>query len=65
MVKVKKKKNYLITGGIGFIGKAISKLLIDKGHKVKIVDVNFRNKKNPIINKNIEYFNVDISGRNV
>tara|TARA_B100002051_G_scaffold273224_1_gene311578 strand:- start:854 stop:1792 length:939 start_codon:yes stop_codon:yes gene_type:complete len=38
----KNKKHFLVTGGSGFIGSAISKLLIDKGHKVTIFDDNSR-----------------------
>ena len=29
---------YLITGGAGYIGSCVSQFLIDKGHKVIIVD---------------------------
>ena len=36
------KKTYLITGGQGFIGKAISLSLLDQGNKVIIFDNNFR-----------------------
>ena len=39
------KKTYLITGGQGFIGKAISLSLLDQGNKVIILDNNFRKKK--------------------
>ena len=39
------KKNYFITGGIGFIGKAISKSLLAQGNSVVILDNNFRKKK--------------------
>ena len=37
-----KKKNFLITGGTGFIGSNISNLLIKNNHKVKIFDNNSR-----------------------
>ena len=32
------KKNYLITGGAGFIGSHLTKKLLDEGNKVTIVD---------------------------
>ena len=38
------KKKYLITGGLGFIGKAITKSLIEKNNSVIIVDNQFRHK---------------------
>ena len=38
----KNKKHFLVTGGSGFIGSAICKLLISKGHKVTIFDNNSR-----------------------
>ena len=38
------KKKYLITGGLGFIGRAITKSLIEKNNSVIIVDNQFRHK---------------------
>ena len=38
----KKKKHFLITGGTGFIGSAISRCLVDGGYKVTIFDNNSR-----------------------
>ena len=40
------KKRYLITGGSGFIGRAITKSLLEKKNSVNIIDNNFRNKNN-------------------
>ena len=37
-----KKKTFLVTGGTGFIGSNISKLLVNKNYKVKIFDNNSR-----------------------
>ena len=54
------KKKYFITGGLGFIGKAISKSLLDDGHKVIILDNNFRKKNNFIIHKNLTIYRGDI-----
>ena len=41
----KKWKHYLITGGLGFIGSAISNLLIKKGERVTIFDNLSRGKR--------------------
>ena len=38
-------KKYLITGGLGFIGKAITLSLLSKDNTVIIADNNFRKKK--------------------
>ena len=43
MNKIKKQK-ILITGGSGFIGSAITKYLVDNGHKVTVYDNNSRGK---------------------
>ena len=56
------KKNFLITGGSGFIGRAISESLIDLGCKVVVIDNNFRN-KNKFKNKNLTIHNVDIRNK--
>ena len=32
-----KKKNILITGGLGQVGKELTKFLLKKGHKVHVV----------------------------
>jgi nucleoside-diphosphate-sugar epimerase len=37
-------KNYLITGGSGFIGSSIVKSLVEFGHNVKVIDNNSRGK---------------------
>ena len=39
------KKTYLVTGGQGFIGKAISISLLEQGNNIIIFDNNFREKK--------------------
>ena len=38
----KNKKHFLVTGGTGFLGSAICKLLLTKGYKVTIFDNNSR-----------------------
>ena len=38
------KKKYLITGGLGFLGRAITKNLIEQNNSVIIVDNQFRHK---------------------
>ncbi len=45
MIK-KKKKTFVVTGGTGFIGSNISKLLIKKNYNVKILDNNSRGNLN-------------------
>ena len=54
-------KNILITGGTGLVGKALSKMLLDKGYAVTILSRNMKSKTainglsfaNWDINKNI------------
>ena len=58
-----KKKNYLITGGSGFIGAAITKKLVgEKNAKIKIFDSNLRGNFNNLdkIKKNITLIKGDI-----
>ena len=45
-----KKKTFLVTGGTGFIGSNICKLLLKKNYKVKIFDNNFRGSSSKIVN---------------
>jgi nucleoside-diphosphate-sugar epimerase len=44
MKRKKKNKTFLITGGTGFIGSNIAKLLVEKNYNVKIFDNNSRGK---------------------
>ena len=58
------KKKYLITGGLGFIGKAITKSLIEKNNFVTIVDNQFRQKNVKNINyKNCKIYKIDIRNK--
>jgi len=56
------KKTFLVTGGTGFIGSNICKLLLKKNYKVKIFDNNFRGSLNKIVNikKKVEFIKGDI-----
>ena len=45
-----KKKTFLITGGTGFIGSNISKLLVNKNYNVIIFDNNYRGSTQKIKN---------------
>ena len=44
-------KNYLLTGGAGYIGSHVAHMLIDKGHKVTIIDSLITGSKKLIPNK--------------
>ena len=56
------KKTFLVTGGTGFIGSNICKLLLKKNYKVKIFDNNFRGSLNKIANikKKVKFIRGDI-----
>ena len=58
----KDRKHYLITGGLGFIGSAISNLLIAQGSKVTIFDNLSRGKRKRVFSKNsrVKFINGDI-----
>ena len=55
-----KKKTFLVTGGTGFIGSNISKLLVEKDYNVKIFDNNSRGSISKIKNfkKKIKFIKV-------
>ena len=57
-----KKKTFLVTGGTGFIGSNISKLLVNKNYNVKIFDNNSRGSISKIKNfkKKIKFIKGDI-----
>ena len=52
-------KKYLITGGLGFIGKAITLSLLSKNNTVIIADNNFR-KNNDLKHKYLYVHKIDI-----
>ena len=60
-----KKKTFLVTGGTGFIGSNICKLLLKKNYNVKIFDNNFRGSSSKIVNikKKVKFIKGDV--RNV
>ncbi len=60
-----KKKNFLVTGGTGFIGAGICKMLILLGHKVTIFDDNSRGKISRIlkIEKKVKFIKGDIRNK--
>jgi dTDP-glucose 4,6-dehydratase/UDP-glucose 4-epimerase len=37
-----RKKNYLVTGGAGFLGRAWVRSLLDRGHEVRVLDNGWR-----------------------
>lgn len=55
-----KKKNVLITGGTGFIGNALCKLLLDKGYAVTILS---RSKNKTSANPDLKYACWDIKNK--
>ncbi len=57
-----KNKNFLVTGGTGFIGASICKMLLRLGHDVTILDNNSRGKISRIlkIEKKIKFIKADI-----
>jgi nucleoside-diphosphate-sugar epimerase len=60
-----KKKTFLVTGGTGFIGSNICRLLVSKGHNVKIFDNNSRGNIRKIkdIKNKIKFINGDIRNK--
>ena len=54
-----KKMNILVTGGAGFIGSNIVDALVEKGHKVAVVDDLSTGKKENL-NLNAQSFNIDL-----
>ena len=60
-----KKKTFLVTGGTGFIGSNICKLLLRKNYVVKIFDNNFRGSLDKIenIKKKVKFIKGDIRNR--
>ena len=60
------KKNFLVTGGTGFIGSGICNLLIEQGHNVTILDNNSRGKISRILKfkKKIKFIKGDIRNKN-
>ena len=60
-----KNKTFLVTGGTGFIGSNICKLLLRKNYVVKIFDNNFRGSLDKIqnIKKKVKFIKGDIRNR--
>ena len=57
------KKTYLVTGGQGFIGKAVSFSLLNQGYNVITFDNNFREKKFLLTHQNLKVIKGDIRQR--
>ena len=62
---IRKKKTFVVTGGTGFIGSGISKLLIKNKYKVKIFDNNSRGSLNKLskFNKKFQFIKGDIRNK--
>ena len=59
---IDKKLNFLLTGGAGYIGSHVANLLLDKGHKVTILD-NLITGDQRLIPKPAVFENIDISNK--
>ena len=58
----KKKMKFVVTGGAGFVGSNLVKLLVNEGHSITVIDNLHKSTKanlEPIIDK-IEFHKVDI-----
>ena len=55
-------KNFLLTGGAGYIGSHVAYMLIDKGHKVTIID-NLITGSKKIIPRQAKLIQCDISNK--
>ena len=59
---MKNNKNFLVTGGTGFIGSSICELLVKRGHKVTVFDNNSRGSLKRLLrlNNKIKFIKGDI-----
>lgn len=57
-------KNFLITGGAGYIGSHVTNLLIDKGYDVTVIDSLITGNKE-LINKKATFINCDIADKKI
>jgi len=62
---MRNKKNFLVTGGTGFIGRSISNLIVNSGNNVTVFDNNSRGSFKKIKNKKIKFFFGDIRDKKV
>ena len=62
---MRNKKNFLVTGGTGFIGRSIANLIVNSGNNVVVFDNNSRGSFKKIKNKKIKFFFGDIRDKKV
>ncbi len=58
------KKNIIVTGGAGFIGKHLLKRLSDQGHQITVID-NLAAGSKKHLNKNINFIKADIQSQSI
>ncbi len=60
------KKQFLVTGGSGFLGRSIVRKLLKKGHDVRVLDNNWRGAKEKLsdVSREIDFFEADIRDSN-
>tara|TARA_Y100000310_G_C20546482_1_gene745835 strand:+ start:44 stop:1003 length:960 start_codon:yes stop_codon:yes gene_type:complete len=51
-----KKKNILITGGLGLLGRSLIKKLLKEKHSIYVIDKKKNSKRNTFLNKNVKFF---------
>ncbi|KKQ23826.1 MAG: NAD-dependent epimerase/dehydratase [Parcubacteria group bacterium GW2011_GWA2_37_10] len=57
-------KNVLVTGGAGFIGSHLVNKLIEKGHKVIVID-NLSSGRKENLNPKVKFYKIDVRDKNI
>ena len=59
-----KNKTILVTGGAGFIGSHLVNKLIEKGHKVIVID-NLSSGRKENLNPKVKFYKIDVRDKNI